>query len=291
MSKIRTLLCPVDFSPLCRHEIALAGALARAFGAKLVLHHNLDAASPGLTMGWMWNQVHAGEQPPEVSAEEGLKRLLAELPPDVEGEARLSNGPVAQSVLFLQQQLPADLMVIGTHGASSEEHTSVTERLIGQSLCPVLVVHEADCAAAAERLAEALAGKVLQVLVPTDGLPAARRATAFAFALARFFPLELHLMQVLETGQVDEAESDIARSRLQSSVPEELKDRVYCEVVNGDPEPAILAAISRREVAWVVMGTHARGFFRRYFTRDVAQAMLHRATCPVWFVPEGWVAT
>ena len=33
------------------------------------------------------------------------------------------------------------------------------------------------------------------------------------------------------------------------------------------------------------MGEHAPGFFRHYFTHDTAREVLHRARCPVWYVP------
>jgi nucleotide-binding universal stress UspA family protein len=34
------------------------------------------------------------------------------------------------------------------------------------------------------------------------------------------------------------------------------------------------------------MGAHARGLLRRIFTRDTSRELLHKAPCPVWFVPE-----
>jgi len=34
------------------------------------------------------------------------------------------------------------------------------------------------------------------------------------------------------------------------------------------------------------MGAHARSFLRRYFTWNTSRALLHAASCPVWFVPE-----
>ena len=42
-----------------------------------------------------------------------------------------------------------------------------------------------------------------------------------------------------------------------------------------------------RRSSFVLMGEHARTFFRRHFTRDTAREVLHRASCPVWFVPPG----
>lgn len=283
MADIRTILCPVDFSTLTRREIDLAVDLARAFGAKLVLHFNLDAASPGLTMGWMWNQVNVGEKVTEASAEEALKQLLAELPPDVEGEARLSQGPVGQSVLYLAAQLPADLLLLASHGASTEEHRSVAERLIDQSSCPVLVLHEGDAAASGV----GLDGASAPLLVADDGSSGAARALAFARSLAARLPFELHLLRVAESGG-GAAALDEARAELGARLPEDLRAKSHLHVVTGEPEAEIAAAASRLGARWIVMGTHARGLLRRLFTRDTAQAMLHRAPCPICFVPASW---
>ncbi len=54
-------------------------------------------------------------------------------------------------------------------------------------------------------------------------------------------------------------------------------------------EDNVYVVLSARQVrpALVVMGTHARDFWRRLFTRDMARQVLHGASCPVWFVPPG----
>ena len=42
MLSIRTVLCPVDFSPVTARQVDVAADLARAFGARFVLHHNMQ---------------------------------------------------------------------------------------------------------------------------------------------------------------------------------------------------------------------------------------------------------
>ena len=53
----------------------------------------------------------------------------------------------------------------------------------------------------------------------------------------------------------------------------------------GSPGDGIMAEAAKLDAELIVMGEHARGFFRRYFTHDTSREMLHRARCPVWFVP------
>ena len=60
MLAIRTVLCPVDFTPATPRQLGLATDLCRAFGARLVLHHNLAAVPFGAGVTWMWQSEHPG---------------------------------------------------------------------------------------------------------------------------------------------------------------------------------------------------------------------------------------
>jgi nucleotide-binding universal stress UspA family protein len=64
-----------------------------------------------------------------------------------------------------------------------------------------------------------------------------------------------------------------------------LTGRVQCHIEAGDPVERIVDFLSEHRPDLAVMGEHARGLLRRYLTRDTAREILHRAPCPVWFVP------
>ena len=300
MVTIRTILCPLDFSALCEREVALAVELCGAFGAKLVLHHNLDDASLGMSASWMWRQEHVPAKTPEAAVELRLRELLARLPAGVACEARISDGQVAPSLLFLQRQLPADLVVMATHGQNTEDHASVAERLVEETTSPVLILHEQDCSGPPIRLAAGEGERPLEVLVATDWSVTADHTVAYAFDLARVFPWRLHLLHVLSPGQLVHVESGVPmavpgsdvgeivegmRRQLAALVPEELAGRVVCHVEAGDPAERIMATAAALPADLIVMGAHARGFLRRFFTRDTSLELLRRAACPVWFVP------
>ena len=286
MLEIRTVLCPVDFSALGERAVEVATAICRRFGARLVLHHNLDAVSPGLSMGWMWNQVHAGEQPTEASAEAALRALLAAIPAGVAVEGRISDGQVAASLLYLEEQTGADLLVLATHGATSEEHASVAERILAGIRCPALVIHEGDASAPPSWPGEG--EPALPVLVPVDWTKGGEAALAYALELARALPLRLELLHVVEKREgrgAAASELEGERERLARAVPEDLRERVEIHVAVGAAEPEILAAAARLGARWMVMGTHSPGLLHRLFAHDTAHGLLHRAPCPVWYVP------
>ncbi len=306
--QIDTVLCPIDFSTLSDFELKLAVEVCETFDARLVLHHNLAAAAPGLHKAWEWEESHQGkpEEITEPEARQHMEDILKRIPPSVRAEARISRGPVGLVLLYLIEEISADLVILGSHGWSTEEHTSLSERIIDSAPCPVLTVQEGRSDTRAFRLhvddgkrtipPEGGKRYTAKVLVPTDFSDSAASALAYAFELARGSALEVHLLHVQSPREipivpVDHTEVattdtlDATRRRLGELVPPDLAERVQCHVEVGSPGNGIMTEADKLDAELIVMGEHARGFFRRYFTHDTSRELLHRARCPVWFVP------
>ena len=81
MIALKTVLCPVDFSPATPRQVDLAAELSRTFGARLVLHHNRHSMGTVASVGWMWNAAHHGDSQVVVDAK--LRDCLARLPEGV----------------------------------------------------------------------------------------------------------------------------------------------------------------------------------------------------------------
>jgi nucleotide-binding universal stress UspA family protein len=92
--------------------------------------------------------------------------------------------------------------------------------------------------------------------------------------------VRIHLLHVAPSART--AEALAAMNRL---IPRKLRDRTECHVRVGRPDEEIERYLGEADPELAVMGTHARHFWRRLFTRDTARQLLHGATCPVWFVP------
>ena len=280
MIQIKTVLCPVDFSTLSDRELEVAIELCETFGARLVLHHNLNLAPPGWSKAWEWEETHPGVEEAGVSAEQCMQELLGRIPDTVPAEATISRGLVVPVLLHLVDQLPADLLVLGSHGWSTEEHASVADRIIESCPCPVLTIREGGDESERFRLRAVEGYDLSRVLVPTDFSAAGDQAVHYAFDLARVLPVRLQLLHVLE-GHGDK--EDGARQRLEEMVPEDLASRVDCSVLPGPVADSMVTFAQRLQPRLIVMGRHARGLVKRFLTHDHAQEMLHRATCPVWF--------
>ena len=282
MIAIRTILCPVDFSPATPRQVDLAANLCRAFNGRLVLHHNLSAMAIGAGVGWMWAADH-----PPLSEETAQQRLtaLADARPEVDIEISITRGPASASVLAVSEEVAADLVVLSTHNMPPEQHDSMTDLVLESGQRSVLVLH--DVAADLHALEVAPTADRRQVtLVPTDLTAESRAAVDFAFELSRTLPLDIHLLHLLGHGHKPGGHRQAdAERQLQALIPADCSDHASAHVGLDDPVEGILQWASQLSAACVVMGEHARGPLRRWFSRDTSRGVLHKAPCPVWYVP------
>jgi universal stress protein A len=281
--RVRTILCPIDFSDLSARETNVAVEVAREFGARLVLHHDCAAIPPGLAREWDWEATRR-ENHSEAEAERRMQAALNALPRDVCAEGVVSTGPVTGALLALAGELPADLIVVGSHGWSTDTHASITERVIAEAPCPVLTLNEVAASTGQFRLRAPVGEERPIVVVPTDFSSTASHAVQYAWALARALPIRIHLLHALATPAPGAASA--ARARLTALPPIDVSVPVEVHVTIGDATEAILAHLAAVKPAFAVLGEHARALLRRTFTRDTARRIVHGARCPVWVVPQ-----
>ena len=138
MLPVQTILHPTDFSKQSSYALGLACALARDYGARLVVLHVV--AAPTVIYG-------EGVVPPNpeelrAAAQEQLNAL--DVPGlDVHAERRLEEGAATTEILRVAEELHADLIVMGTHGRTGLGRLlmgSVAEQVVRKALCPVLTV-------------------------------------------------------------------------------------------------------------------------------------------------------
>ena len=139
---IRTVLCPTDFTPLSDRAVSLATRICQWYGARLVLEHNLDARPPSfLSVDWMWSEEQkAQDGTKERAAEERLRADVERLAKQFPCEARLTRGPLELGLVAVARALPADLVVMGSHGkgALARLLTGTTAReILHRAPCPV----------------------------------------------------------------------------------------------------------------------------------------------------------
>ena len=280
----KIVLCAVDSTDLAAREVEVASEICQAFTARLVLHHNLTSVAPGLTRAWEWKAIHPEARECGSDVERSLRSLMSGLPKSFPVEASLTTGSLVPILLELATRLPADLIVLGSHGWSTEDHTSVAERILDRAPCPVLAIHDGSAPSAALRLRARPGHAPPEVVLAIDLTDASVRVLEYGFNLARALGLYVHVLHV-ESPLTGSRSHEETRRRLAELVPADLAARVECHLEAGDPVERIMSFLCERLPAYAIMGEHARDFVHRFFTRDTARQMLHRSPCPVWFVP------
>lgn len=140
----RSVVVTVDFSAVSLQAIELARSWAP--GADLVLLHAFELPYEGkLTFAGVEEQVI--RQYVTHEAEVRRKRLhelaMAAGLSAVEYSARIVHGDPAQQIILLEQEVDADLIVVGKHGMHVAEELllgSVTKHVLADSQCDVLVI-------------------------------------------------------------------------------------------------------------------------------------------------------
>ncbi|HXT68326.1 MAG TPA: universal stress protein [Vicinamibacterales bacterium] len=290
MIAIRTVVCPVDFSPATGRQLRLAIDACRSFGGRLVLHHNVTDVSVGAGVGWMWHAREPGAQPATESADEGLRRLIALVPPGIPVETCITRGAATEAVLRVSDAAEADLVVLSAHAGKTEDHASVIEYLLARSSHAVLALHDPGEDDRVPRFTPADdGGDTMQtVLVPVSLSADAHAQLAFAAELARMFPVRLHVLHVMEP-PIDREQRNAgtlaARPQLDALIPADLRSRAAIHVETGEPVPAIVEMARALSASCIVMGEHTRVPVKRWLNHDTARAVLDDAHCPVWYVP------
>jgi len=150
MLPIKTILHPTDFSPQADYAFRLSCALARDYGARLIVMH--VKMIPAVAYG-----EFAALPPEPEETMESLKLRLAQLKPhgtSCSMEYLLAEGVPAEEIVNVARDKRCDLVVMGTHGRTGLGRLlmgSVAELVVRRATCPVLTVKTPPATATAAK--------------------------------------------------------------------------------------------------------------------------------------------
>jgi nucleotide-binding universal stress UspA family protein len=136
MLPIRTILHPTDLSPNSQAAFGLACALARDYGARLLLLHVIEP--PVVVYGEGVFQHPVGY---EDRAAAELNKLP--VPQGLTVERKLVEGEAASEIVSVAEASGADLICIGSHGRRGLSRLlmgSIAEQVMRKAPCPVMTV-------------------------------------------------------------------------------------------------------------------------------------------------------
>lgn len=291
MLHIRRILCPIDFSEASRHALAHAATMARWYDAAVTALHVRPAAffvNPPIIMAAAPDTVIPGiTDLPQLQAQltEWIAPLAAQ---GIDAEAIVIEGTPAARILDRARTLPADLVVIGSHGRAGIERLilgSVTERVVRQAPCPVMTVPPA--AAATSKL------PFSHLLCPVDFSRSSLAALQFAFSIAQEAGARLTLLGVFEWGDAPKHPGDTTefRGRWEAETLRELNALVPPDVRNwctveaaaafGRAADQILTLAAADRADLIVMGVQGRTALDMALFGSTANQVVRLASCPV----------
>ncbi len=144
--RLKRILVPIDFSDCAKKALRYAIPLAKEHGAAITLLYVVPPAyAVGEYGGFDYACLQAAAQ---AGSERQLKTLvLDEVQGEVSADTVVRSGSPAVEIVEAARDLPADVIVISTHGRTGLKHMligSVTEHVVCRAPCPVLVVRERE---------------------------------------------------------------------------------------------------------------------------------------------------
>jgi nucleotide-binding universal stress UspA family protein len=305
-SNIRNILVPIDFSRLSRPAIETAKGLARKFDAKIHLAHVHEFYYPA---GFM---APAAPVPvPIITSYDDaatrrardLKALAKRYGLSTENCYVLSGTPRFNEICNLARKIPADLIVMPTHGYTGITHFfegSTAERIVQHSPCPVYVAKGSDQL----RKAFVKTGarfRIDKILVPVDFSDCSLQGLKYAIQFADKFAAKILVLNAVHFGYAYTADGyamyDL--SRLQDAVCKCAEKQMgmmvrlakfggvkfETTVKVGLPVDQICAFAQDNNVDLIITSTHGRTGFKHVLIGSTAEQVVRRANCPVLVVP------
>jgi nucleotide-binding universal stress UspA family protein len=284
--KIERILCPVDFSETSDHAVDHALALGGRYGARITALHAYDS----------------------IGRDDEVERLRAEVAAQFRGRGSdeapvdilIQAGDPIRAILDCAASLPANVIVMGTHGLRGFEHLvlgSITEKILRRARCPVFTVPP--------RAQTVSVLPFKHVLCAVDFSPASDRALGFAFSIADETSASLTLLHVLEWPWHEppapafeelppeqaaqlftfrKAREAEALDRLAASIPHVVRDDCMPvpRCAHGKPYVEILRIAAEAHADLIVVGAHGgRHPLGLSVLGSTANQVVRQARCPV----------
>jgi universal stress protein A len=144
--KLKRILVPIDFSDCSKKALQYALPLAREHQAALTLLYVVPPAYGAGEYGGIDYAQLVGSMR-ESSEKELAKLAVEQVRGEVSTDTLVRVGSPSRAIVEVARSLPADLIVISTHGRTGLNHVllgSVAEHVVQRAPCPVFVVRERE---------------------------------------------------------------------------------------------------------------------------------------------------
>jgi nucleotide-binding universal stress UspA family protein len=274
---MKKILFPTDFSATAANAFSFASALAQASGASISLLHTyrvpMDYHIPA-------DLVQAMDKDEKETSLHLLERFMDKFYkefPALDGVLKVDFhavlGFTSEAIANEAQRLDADLIVMGTKGASGLSEVllgSMAASVIEEAKCPVLVVPDG-----------AVFSGISNILYASDFSPKDYNTIHQLVDFGKLFKAKTHCVHITndEDYFIDDVSFDLMKEQYDDIFP---KDKVDFKVLLGkNMEHGMQEAISAYNANIVAMTTRKRSFLEQLFSPSQTKKMAYHSKIPL----------
>lgn len=288
----RAILVATDFSKPGKLVVPYAFKLALALNLRLTILHVMKVP-PGIEH---WSPgARRSLQSLKTKALLDLGRIVRFANENgLMADHKLLMGIPQDTILEVAHSPDVALIAMGTHGKTGLDQLrlgSVAESTVRQAPCPVLTI---GASVTSHTSINPRRLSISRLLVATDFSAASKAALRTAVVLAKRLNARVVLLHAAEPSGSLQSEplriDDLSRKRYAqqfrkiisaSRMDDVITDQV---VITGNPVQVILDQAKHQKADLIILGTQGRRGMKRLMLGSVAEAVVRRASCPVFTV-------
>ncbi len=273
---MKTILVPTDFSYNARQAFLCAAAIAKATGARLVVVHayNIVSQDPMFPQGMYDSLAESIVQNAEHASKAYENEVKSKL--EVPCHFEIKMGLAVDVILREARAEQADLIVMGTHGASG-----VLEKLLGSITSAVIQAHEFPVLTIP---ADAHLNGINTMVLGTDYREISNPVSLKPMMdMARSFGSRIHVINATPVpesiGEEYTGEQQLEKLLQDYAV-------VFDYTDEADVEKALHECVHQEKASLLVLIAHKRNFWQGLFHHSISRSMALHSQIPVLVLPD-----
>lgn len=191
---IKKILIPFDFSETAALSLDHAVNMAKLLNGEIVLLHIVETTTFPSSIAHAFSGF---EKKVEEASNEKLKELADKLENEngIKVSILTEVGKIYKKITQTAKQAHIDLILMGTHGASSGSNYAIgsnTTRVVQESPCPVISFQSSSANVGFKK-----------IVLPIDDSPESRQKVPFACEIAMLYKAHVHVVGLMQNGNED----------------------------------------------------------------------------------------
>lgn len=272
---MKKILVPCDFSDLAVQAFQFALQIAKQSNGEVILLNVIEL--PVLRDTMLMPILYFEEnyfKDMKVSIEKNFEKLKTKwITEGSKVRSLVECGPTTTTINRIAEETKADLIVMGTHGATGFKEFLVgsnTEKIVRLSSIPVLAVRKS-----------LELTHIKNIVFPTTLDPDQHKLLAHIKELQTFFSAKLHLLLVNTPHNLKRiiGEKDMMEAYAKDFDLENYTLNTRDDFYESD---AIMNFTMGIKADMIAMGTHSRKGLAHLFSGSVAEDVVNHIDCPIW---------